>query len=101
MYRGQEQGLQFLRKSMYKTDLGASYNILKGQGTISAKVSDIFNTMNFSFDGTLPYKQEGAFYWESRSVYLGFNFRFGGGKNSALQRKQRDKNETQGGGGMM
>lgn len=101
MYRGQEQGLQFLRKSMYKTDLGASYNILKGKGTVSAKVNDIFNTMNFSFDGTLPYKQEGAFYWESQSIYLGFNFRFGGGKNAALQRKQRDKNETQGGGGMM
>jgi hypothetical protein len=34
-------------------------------------------------------------------LYLGFNYRFGGGKNAALQRKQRDKNETQGGGGMM
>jgi len=100
MYRGQEQGLQFLRKSMYKTDLGASYNILKGKGTISARASDIFNTMNFSFDGDLPYKQDGAFYWESQSVYLGFNYRFGGGKNAALQRKQRDKNETQGGGMM-
>ncbi|WP_235922001.1 TonB-dependent receptor domain-containing protein [Flavobacterium phycosphaerae] len=100
MYRGPEQGLQFLRKSMYKTDLGASYNILKGKGTISARASDIFNTMNFSFDGDLPYKQEGAFYWESQSIYLGFNYRFGGGKNAALQRKQRDKNETQGGGMM-
>jgi outer membrane receptor protein involved in Fe transport len=100
MYRGQEQGLQFLRKSMYKTDIGASYNILKGKGTISARASDIFNTMNFSFDGDLPYKQDGAFYWESQSVYLGFNYRFGGGKNAALQRKQRDKNETQGGGMM-
>ena len=101
MYRGQEQGLQFLRKSMYKTDIGASYNILKGSGTISARASDIFNTMNFSFDGTLPYKQEGAFYWESRSIYLGFNYRFGGGKNNAIQRKQRDNNQTQGSGGMM
>ena len=101
MYRGQEQGLQFLRKSIYKTDIGASYNVLKGQGTISARASDIFDTMSFSFDGTLPYKQEGAFYWESRSVYLGFNFRFGGGKNAALQRKQRDGNETQGGGGLL
>ena len=101
MYRGQEQGLQFLRKSMYKTDIGVSYNVLKGKGTISARASDIFETMKFSFDGTLPYNQEGAFYWESRSVYLGFNLRFGGGKNAALQRKQRDKNETQGSGGMM
>ena len=101
MYRGQEQGLQFLKKSMYKTDVGASYNVQKGKGTISARASDVFNTMNFSFDGTLPYKQEGAFFWESRSIYVGYNYRFGGGKNTALQRKQRDKNETQSGGGMM
>jgi len=101
MYRGQEQGLQFLRKRTYKTDIGASYNILKGQGTISARASDIFRTMNFSFDGDLPYKQVGSFNWESRTVYLGFNYRFGAGKNAALQRKQRDKNEIQNNGGMM
>ena len=101
MYRGQEQGLQFLRKRSYKTDIGASYNILKGQGTVSARASDIFKTINFSFDGDLPYKQVGGFTWESRTVYLGFNYRFGGGKNMALQRKQRDKNETQNNGGMM
>jgi outer membrane receptor protein involved in Fe transport len=100
MYRGQEQVLQFLRKRTYKTDIGASYNILNGQGTLSARASDIFKTMNFSFDGDLPYEQVGEFNWESRSVYLGFNYRFGGGKNVALQRKQRDKNETQGGGMM-
>ena len=100
MYRGAEQGLQFLRKPMYRMDLGTSYNILKGQGTLSARVGDVFNTMKFSFDGDLPYAQQGSFNWESRTVYLGFNYRFGGGKNAALQRKQRDKNETQGGGMM-
>lgn len=101
MYRGQEQGLQFLRKRTYKTDIGASYNILNGQGTISGRISDIFRTMNFSFDGDLPYKQVGSFNWESKTVYLGLNYRFGAGKNAALQRKQRDKNETQNNGGMM
>ncbi len=100
MYRGAEQGLQFVRKPMYRMDLGSSYNILKGQGTLSARVGDIFNTMKFSFDGDLPYAQQGSFNWESRTVYLGFNYRFGGGKNAALIRKQRDKNETQGGGMM-
>jgi hypothetical protein len=82
-------------------DIGASYNVLKGKGTLSARASDIFDTMRFSFDGDLPYVQDGSFNWESRTLYLGFNYRFGGGKNAALQRKQRDKNETQGGGGMM
>jgi outer membrane receptor protein involved in Fe transport len=101
MYRGQEQSLQFLRNPMYRMDIGASYNVLKGQGTLSARASDIFNTMRFSFNGDLPYNQEGSFNWESRTLYFGFNYRFGGGKNAALQRKQRDKNETQGSGGMM
>ena len=101
MFRGQEQSLQFLRKNMFRTDIGTSYNILKGKGTVSARVSDIFKTMYFSFDGDLPYAQQGSFHWESRTVYLGFSYRFGGGKNAALQRKQRDKNETQGSGGMM
>ena len=86
---------------MWKVDAGASYNVLKGKGTISARENDIFNTMNFSFDGTKPYRQEGTFNWESQSVYLGFSYRFGGGKNKALKRKERDNNEKQGGGGMM
>ncbi|MFN8324784.1 MAG: outer membrane beta-barrel family protein [Flavobacteriaceae bacterium] len=101
MYRGRDVGLQFTRKPMWKTDFGASYNIFKGSGTISARVSDIFQTMNFSFDGDKPNKSTGSFCWESRSLYLGFNYKFGSGKNRALQRKQRDKNETQGSGGMM
>jgi hypothetical protein len=101
LYSGENIGLQFKRNEMWKIDAGASYNVLKGKGTISARVSDIFNTMNFSFEGTKPYRQQGEFNWESQSVYLGFNYRFGGGKNKALERKKRDNNEKQGGGGMM
>ena len=59
------------------------------------------DTMHFQFDGSIPYKQVGAFYWESRTVYVGLNYMFGGGKNKALQRKQRDANETQSGGGLL
>ena len=98
MYRGRDLGLQFLRQPMWKIDLGSSYTILKGSGTITARFSDIFKTMHFAFDGDRPKKQEGQFNWESRTAYIGFNYRFGSGKNKAIQRKQRDKNETQGGG---
>lgn len=100
MYRGNERSLQMDRKYMFRTDIGASYNILKGKGTISARYSDIFKTMKFSFAGDNPYPQTGAFYWESNTFYVGFNYRFGGGNNRETQRKQRDKNETQGSGGM-
>lgn len=101
MYRGRDLSLQFSREPMWKMDIGTSYNILKGSGTISARVSDIFNTMNFSFEGDRPYKSNGQFNWESQTAYVGFNYRFGSGKNKAIQRKQRDKNETQGSGGLL
>ncbi len=100
MYRGTEKSLQYDRKPMWRTDIGTSVTVLKGNGTISARLSDIFKTMNFNFEGDKPNLREGQFNWESRTVYLGFNYKFGSGKNRALQRKQRDKNETQGGGGM-
>jgi len=101
MYRGKDINLQFIRKPMWRTDLGASYTVLKGKGTVSARFSDMFKAMKFSFDGDLPYRQVGEFHWESQTVYLGFNYRFGGGKNKALQRKSRDNNETQRSGGIL
>jgi outer membrane receptor protein involved in Fe transport len=99
MYRGEDLGLQFLRKPMWKIDLGSSLTILKGSGTITARVSDLFDSMHFAFDATKPKVQTGEFHWESQTAYVGFNYRFGTGKNKAIQRKARDKNETQGSGG--
>lgn len=99
MYRGRDISLQGERKAMYKADIGATYNILKGKGTITLRYNDIFENMHFAFDGKIPYRQYGAFYWESQTFYAGINYNFGGGKNKALQRKQRDPNETQSGGG--
>jgi hypothetical protein len=99
MYRGEDLGLQFLRKPMWKIDLGSSLTILKGSGTVTARVSDLFDSMHFAFDATKPKVQTGEFHWESQTAYVGFNYRFGTGKNKAIQRKERDKNETQGSGG--
>ena len=101
MYRGPEDGIQFNRSAMWMINVGSSLSVLKNKGTISFRVNDIFKGMKFQFESTQPYVQNGQFNWESRTAYLGFNYRFGGGKNKALQRKQRDNNEKQGGGGMM
>ena len=57
--------------------------------------------MRFKFDSTTPFVQNGRFKWESRTAYIGFNYRFGGGKNKAKQRRRRDNNEKQGGGGFI
>ena len=99
-YRGSVDGLQNNSKEMYKIDSGARYTLLDNKMNISVRFNDMFNTMRYAFDAEYPYPQTGAFTWESRTVYLGVTYGFGGGKNKSLQRKQRDDNTNKGGGGM-
>ena len=99
-YRSGVDGVQFNGKEMYKIDAGGRYSFLKDKATLSVRFNDIFNTMKAGFDGQNPYPQVGQFTWESQSVYLGFNYIFGAGKNKSLQRKQRDNNTKQDGGGL-
>ena len=101
MYRGGGEDLQFKVDPMWMINTGASYTVLKGKGTLTFRVNDIFEGMKFKFDSKVPYNQEGEFHWESRTAYLGFSYRFGNGKNKAKRRKQRDSQETQGGGGFI
>ncbi|NOR27675.1 MAG: TonB-dependent receptor, partial [Lutibacter sp.] len=101
MYRGGGESIQFKVDPMWMINTGASLNVLKGKGTVSLRVNDIFEGMKFKFESENPYPFDGQFNWESRTAYLGFMYRFGGGKNKAKRRKARDNNETQGGGGFM
>ncbi|WP_190811509.1 TonB-dependent receptor [Flagellimonas sp. S3867] len=100
-YRGQNRTLQFEIRPMYFVNLGARYSFAQGKGTLSFNYNDIFNTMRFGFDGQRPYLQEGGFNWESNNVYVGMNYRFGGGKYRAKQRKRRDSNTKQSSGGIL
>jgi hypothetical protein len=99
-YRGGVDGLQFKSQPMYKVDAGGRYSFLKDKATLSIRFNDIFHTQRFAFEGDAPYPQKGQFTWESHSIYVGFNYSFGAGKNRALQRKQHDDNTVQGSGGM-
>lgn len=99
-YRGPVDGVQNNSKSMYKVDSGARYSLLDNKMSLSLRFNDMFNTMRYGFTSQHPFQQEGEFRWESRTVYVAMNYRFGGGKNRALERKQRDDNTKQGGGGM-
>lgn len=99
MYRGPQKDIQWDAKSMWMLNTGASWTILDGKGTVNFRVNDIFRGMKFRFNSESPFVQNGQFNWESRTAYLGFNYRFGGGKNRAKARRQRDKREKEGGGG--
>jgi len=98
MYRGGGRSIQFEVDPMWMINTGASLNVLKKKGTITFRVNDIFKGMKFKFKSVNPYPQNGQFNWESRTAYLGFMYRFGGGKNKKRSRKNRKDNETQGSG---
>ena len=102
MYRGEDEGLQFTRKPMVLVNTGLRYSFLDDKATFSFGYNDIFNSMNFAFEGYRPYRSEGEFNWESNQWRIGLNYRFGGGgKYKALQRKRRDNNEKSGSGGFI
>lgn len=98
MYRGGARHLQFTNKSMWKTDLGARLNVLKGKGTVSVRYNDVFNIMKERFHSEDPAKINGKFRWENQTLNLNFSYNFGSGKDKAMQRKQREQNESRGGG---
>ncbi|WP_395046309.1 TonB-dependent receptor domain-containing protein [Flavobacterium sp.] len=98
MYRMGERSLQFTNKDMWKTDLGVRLNLLDGKGTLGVRYNDVFKTMKSTFHSSDPAILDGTFRWESQTVNVNFSYRFGSGKNKALDRKQREKNDSQGGG---
>jgi len=99
-YRGAVNGVQNDSKEMYKIDSGVRYSLLDNKLSLSVRYNDMFRTMRYGFSSLNPYPQTGEFRWESRTVYFGLNYMFGGGKNRALARKMRDDNTKQGSGSM-
>ena len=98
LYRSPQQMLQIYAHEFYFVNVGARYSFLKDKATLSLNFNDIFDTQEFIFDTEIPFRQRGHFQGDSQTVYVGFSYRFGGGKNKALQRKQRDDNTDEGGG---
>ena len=99
-YRGKNKNLQFDMLPMYFMNLGARLSVLKGKGTVNVGFNDVFDTMRFRFNARKPFPSDGEFHWESRTVQIGFNYRFGSGKYRAKSRRQRENDEKSGGGGM-
>jgi hypothetical protein len=95
-YQGRNSNLQYDVKPMFYVNIGSRISFAKGKGSVSLNYNDIFNTMKFRFKGTKPYVQEGEFNWESNTVYLGINYRFGSTHFSAKSRKKRANDEKEG-----
>lgn len=92
-YRGPQKILQYELKENFFVNAGARYNFAKNKGTFSINFNDIFKTQKFAFEAYRTIIQEGEFIRDTQSVYFGLSYRFGGGKNKSIKRKNRDKNE--------
>ncbi|MDY7396995.1 TonB-dependent receptor [Aureibaculum sp. 2210JD6-5] len=95
LYRGANRNLQFETEAFYFVNAGARYSFANRKGTLSLNMNDIFKTQQFSFNGDRPLVQAGEFSWNSRTVYFGLSYRFGG-KGNSVKRKKRDTNEKKG-----
>jgi len=95
----------FKTHAIWSIDGGLSKTVLKGNGTIKASVSDIFNTLHWTATSNFAGQYLLANgHFESRQFKLYFTYRFGNSQvKAARQRKTGDEDEskrvgTQGGG---
>lgn len=95
-YRAPQETPQGRNLSVYSVDLGLARDVLKGKGTITLSVQDLFNSRKWRSinDQTEGYYSESEFQWRSRSALLSFNYRLNQKKDS----KSRNSIEQDGGG---
>lgn len=92
-YEAPEKRTQGTQKSQYRIDMGASMDVLKGNGTLNLSARDLFNTRKFR--GTTitdTFTEETEFQWRSRQVRLSFTYRLKQKKN----RGGRDRDDDYG-----
>ncbi|MEE9406697.1 MAG: TonB-dependent receptor [Polaribacter sp.] len=100
-YRGKSEGVQFKVDPFLLVNASARLSVLDGNGSLSIRATDIFDNYKLAFSSTNPFPQTGNFTLEYSSIYLGFSYNFGSGKNRERDRKYREENETQGSGGVL
>ncbi|MDR0970396.1 MAG: outer membrane beta-barrel family protein [Lentimicrobiaceae bacterium] len=89
-YRGPRENPQGKSKADYWADLGVSKEVIKGKGTLTLNVRDVFGTRSFKnevFDDN--YYQKTEFTWSRTTITLNFNYRIN------QQKRQRRNNEIQ------
>ena len=93
-YRGPIVLPQGQIEPQYSLNVGLRKDLFNGKATISANVSDIFNTRNFRITTNNPrFDEKRVFQRETRVGTLAFTYRFGGFK------EQRQGNESRREGG--
>ncbi|MHA6246440.1 outer membrane beta-barrel protein [Pontibacter sp. CAU 1760] len=92
-YRAPTADIQGRREQMFSTDFAMKKDVLDKKGTVSLRVSDIFNTRQFNFLNYGPtFRTEAEYKRLSQVVYLGFTYRINS-DNNQNNRRQRDNQQ--------
>lgn len=76
-YRGPNETAQSKSKGVISTNMAFSKDVFKGKGSISARVSDLFNSSMRQSDTFTPtYNSYSEYRWRQRSFNLSFTYRF-------------------------
>ncbi|MFM1931672.1 MAG: hypothetical protein RL226_975, partial [Bacteroidota bacterium] len=101
-YRAPENNLQGQMSDMYFADIAVKTAILKGKGTLTVNLRDVFDTRQFSFYSFGPgFEQNSMRKRESRNLFVTFAYRFGK-LEAGKERRERGAAGGEGfdGGGM-
>jgi hypothetical protein len=98
-YRGAENTKSTDRRDMYAINFGASKTVLKGNGTITFNIQDIFNTRAMrNVTRTAEFTRENYMQWQPRQFALSFSYRFKQGEKVDQPKKKKDINSNDQGG---
>ncbi|GGG07748.1 outer membrane beta-barrel family protein [Pontibacter amylolyticus] len=92
-YRSPMADIQGRMEQMFSADLAMKKDVLKKNGTISLRVSDVFNTRQFNFLSFGPeFRTESENRRQSRIIYLGFTYRLNSEGNNRERRRPNEQN---------
>lgn len=99
-YRAPMNSLQGKMKAMHGVDVAVKQDVLKGKGTITFNVRDMFDSRLFGGDSYLPSQYSDRYFrWSKRTFNLGFSYRFGIQDLSKSKRGNEDMSSDEGQGG--
>lgn len=88
-YRAPMKTLQGQMKSMAGVDMALRQDVLKGKGTLTFNVRDVFDSKRFGIESYLPTRNvDRTMRWSRRTFNLSFSYRFG--SQDLTRSKKRD-----------
>ncbi|MDR3273354.1 MAG: TonB-dependent receptor [Flavobacteriaceae bacterium] len=101
-YRSKSQDIQGNYNPQWKMDVSVKQAFMDNNLSFTLKLSDIFNTNHSEWEILRPSHQTGEWHWDSSVLSFAVTYNFASGKKiQQIERKQKDDNTKQGGGGAM